>query len=172
MRLVRWTVAGWAMAITARLVAADAPADGAPPAPAPAAPPSGTWYVFSPPKEGEVVPIALRVKLLGVVKTFIERDNPVMLSKLTLVDNPFYLKLPPPAVAATSTATGPAEPLTPPRLTDEDKLRQVATALKPTGLIEAGKVRIITFAARDPIQVGQSFPVPFPWLTPMKAPAC
>jgi hypothetical protein len=162
-RLVRLAVAGVVLAWGSLLRAADAPADGPAPAAAPAAAPAGAGYVFSPPKEGEVVALAMRVKLLSVVKTIVERDNPALLAKLTSAENPFYLKLaPPPTPTSSSAATGPAEPPPPPKLTDEDKLKQVAAALKPTGLIEAGSIRLVTFASRDAIQVGQSFPVPFP----------
>jgi hypothetical protein len=73
----------------ARLVAADAPADSA-----------GTWYVFTPPKDGEVVAAGKRAKLLAIAKTFVDRDNPDLLAKLTTATNPFYLDLPSPPAAA------------------------------------------------------------------------
>lgn len=163
-RLVRRTMAGLAMGALAgvQLQAADATAPAAPAATTPA--PAGTWYVFSPPKEGEVVTSALRVKLLTAAKTFVERDNPTLLAMLTSADNPFYLKLPPPPVATVSNSTtgASAEPAGPPKLSDDDKLKQVADAVKPTGMVAAGNIRLVTFAKRDAVQVGQSFNVQFP----------
>jgi hypothetical protein len=140
----------------ARLVAADAPADSA-----------GTWYVFTPPKDGEVVAAGKRAKLLAIAKTFVDRDNPDLLAKLTTATNPFYLDLPSPPAAAVVGNQGnnqntPSAPPPPTKLTDSDKLLQIAAAVKPTGMIEVGSIRLITFAARDPVQVGQSFPVQFP----------
>ncbi len=168
-RLVRWT-AGWVVAVGlgVRLLAADVPTDAAAPAPAPGAPAAasaGTSSVFSPPKEGEVVALILRTKLLNVADTFIERDNPGLLAKLTTADDPFYAKLPPPPAAEVTPGTGAgsaATPPPPPKLTDADRLQQVAAAAMPTGLIEAANVRLVTFAKRDPVQVGQSFSVQFP----------
>ena len=163
-RLVRRTMTGLAMGalVGARLLAADAAAPAAPAATTP--PPAGTWYVFSPPKEGEVVTSALRVKLLTATKTFVERDNPTLLAMLTSADNPFYLKLPPPPAATVSNAaTGTAtEPAGPPKVTDDDKLKQVAAAVKPTGMVAAGNIRLVTFASHETVQVGQSFNVQFP----------
>jgi len=152
----------------ARVVAADAAPDAgtAPPAAtAPAAPATGTAYLFAPPPEGQVLSPINRTKLLAAVKAFIERDNPQLLAKLHALDNPFFKKLPPPpeplinSPNSSNTANTPAPP---PKLTDEDKLKMVATALKPTGLMEAAKQRLVTFAKRDPLNVGDSFPVPFP----------
>jgi hypothetical protein len=163
-RLVRWTAASLAVGVLlgARLLAADAPADAAAAPATPATPPAGTWYVFSPPKEGEVVSSVMRVKLLTVANSFTERDHPDLLTRLTATDDPFYLKLPPPPtpVAGGTSAANAAPP--PPKLTDEDKLKQVADAVMPTGLIETASVRLVTFAHRDAVEVGQSFPVPFP----------
>lgn len=166
-RLFRWTAAGLAagFGVAALLWAADSPTDAPAPAPgAPAAASPGTSSVFPPPKEGEVVAAAMRSKLLTVAKTFIERDNPGLLAKLTTAADPFYPNLPPPPTPSVmSGASGkPVEPPPPPKLTDEDKLAQVAAAAMPTGLIETATVRLVTFAKRDPVQVGQSFPVQFP----------
>jgi hypothetical protein len=169
-RLLRWWTAGVVAGVSlgARLLAADAPTDAAAPAPAPGAPAagsSGTSSVFAPPKEGEVVAIVLRLKLLNVAKTFVQRDNPDLLARLTTADDPFYAKLPPPPapeMAPGTTAAGNSATSAPPKLTDEDKLAQVAAAVIPTGVIETSNIRLVTFAKRDPVQVGQSFAVQFP----------
>jgi hypothetical protein len=154
-----------------RLTAADAAPDaGTAPAAstAPAAPVTGTSYLFAAPPEGQVLTPGNRVKLLTAVKTFIVRDNPAELAKLQSLDNPFYKKLPPapePVAASTGNSTTTANSNTPPapaKLTDDDKLKMVAAALKPTGLMEAANQRLVTFASRDPLNVGDSFPVPFP----------
>jgi len=70
-RLLLAAFAGFGLAL-ARASAADEPAPAAPAA-APAAAPPGTWYVFSPPKDIEVLSSPLRLKMLNLARNFLER---------------------------------------------------------------------------------------------------
>ncbi len=153
--------------------AADAPADAAAPAPAaPPPPPSGTSFVFAAPQAGVVLPSASREKMLAVAKTLLERENPEQLAKMKGVDNPFYLKLeapPEPTVPSSSGNTStqpptPVQPVAPPKLTDDDKLKQVAAIFKPTGILQAGSRRVVQSADMHigQIEVGGFLTVTFP----------
>jgi len=166
--VARWLVAVVAMGATlARLAAADEPAAAPAPA-APAAAATGTWYIFSPPKEDEVLEPQLRVKLLTLAKVFLVRDKPEVLAHLNTAENPFYVKPPPPPstpVANTnSSSSTPAEPAAPTALSDEDKLKAVADKLQPTGMIEGAGKRLVTYAGLGggTIEVGQSFTATVP----------
>jgi len=152
------------VATVARLSAADEPAPAAPAAPAAA--PVGSWFVFSPPKDDEVLAPQSRIKLLALSKVFLERDKPDLLARLKTADNPFFGKAPPPPtpVASNTTNTGstPTEPAAPPKMSDEDKLKAVAEKLEPTGMIEGAGKRLVTLSGGGAIEVGQSFTATVP----------
>jgi len=154
-------------ALTGSLAAADMPADAAPAAPAAtvAAAPSGATFVFSPPKEGVVLPGPLREKMLAAAKALLERDNPSLLAKLKGVDNPFYLKLeapvepvaPTPGTTSTQPVTQP-QFVPPAKLTDEEKLKLIAAQFKPTGVLDGAGHQVV-LSAFGQIEVGGSFTV-------------
>jgi len=172
-RFVMAVGAGWAIALM-RLTAADEPPAATAPAPAPAASttpaPPGTWFVFSPPKDEEVLAPTSRTKLLNLAKSFLVRDNPDLQSRLQKADNPFYVKQPPPpapVAAGNSTSTssvGPAQPVVQPKVTDEDRLQTFADKLQPTGMIEGAGKSLVTYSGigGGTIEVGQPFTVTVP----------
>ncbi len=146
----------------ARATAADEPAAPAPAPGAPAAAPTGTWYVFSPPKEDEVLDPQSRIKLLNLTKVFLERNKPDLLAHLNSAENPFFAKPPPPPptpeVASTTTSNAASsEPAAPTKLSDEDRLKAIAEKLQPTGMIEGAQTRLVTLSSGGTIEVGQSF---------------
>jgi len=151
-------------AACSRLAAADEPAAPASGTPAPA--PAGSWFVFSPPKDDEVLPPQSRTKMLSLAKTFMERANPSLLDHLNAADNPFYAKAPPPptpvAVNTTTSGPTPAEPAAPVQVTDEDKLKAIGEKLQPTGLLESGATRLVTLSGGGTLAVGQSFTATVP----------
>jgi len=154
-----------AVMLAGRVSAADAPADAsATPAPAPAAAPAagGSWFVFSPPKDGVVLPPAQREKLLTLSKSFLERDAPDMVAHLKAVPNPYYPKLAPPPEAVTTNTTTNAAPVPVSVLQDGDKLQQVVDQLKPTGALIGGSNRLIIFSSGDTLGEGASIQVTFP----------
>ncbi len=154
------------LAAAGALSAADAPTDSAPPPPPPPPPPSsGSWYVFSPPKDGEVLSLSLREKLLAVIKTFLDRTNSDQLPHLKDAPNPFFPKLPPAPVASAapaSTAASSSTPAAPARLSIADQLQQVADQLKPSGPLIAGQNRLIILSSGGTLAVGQTILVTFP----------
>jgi len=162
-----FALAGWLIGAIA-LRAADAPADAAaaPPPPPPPAPSTGTWYIFSPPKDGEVLMTPMREKLLTAVKSINDRSNAEQFNKVKNSPNPFYPKMAPPVEAtapAAGTAPSTAAPTATPQITPEDKLQQVADQLKPSGALIVGpNNRLISIASGDTLALGQSIQVTFP----------
>ncbi len=154
------------VAFAGSLAAADVPTDAAPAAPVATAPaaPSGATFVFSPPKEGVVLPGSLREKMLAAAKGLLERDNHELPAKLKAMDNPFYMKLeapepvaPTPGNTSTQSAVQP-QYVPPAKLTDEEKLKLVAAQFKPTGVLD-GAGRQVVLSAFGEIEVGGSFNV-------------
>lgn len=151
-------------AATVALSAADAPTDSAPPpAPAPAPPANGSWFVFSPPKDGVVLTPPMREKLFAAIKNFLDRSNAEQLAHLKNSPNPFFPKLPPQATTpATNNSSSAPAPAPPSQLSFAEKLQQVADQLKPSGALIGGQSRLIIFANGDTLSVGQAIHVTFP----------
>ncbi len=148
------------------LVRADDAAAPAAPAATAAAPAStgSAWNILPPPKEGEVLTMTSRVKMLNATKTFLDRSQPDLEKRLAVLDNPFYAKAAPPptpvaAAPTEATSTAPAQPVGPPKITDDDRLKTVSEGFRPTGMLEGNGVRVVQFAGSGggQLQVGQSF---------------
>jgi hypothetical protein len=92
----------------------------------------------------------------------LDRTDPEIEQKLQSYDNPFFLKLPPPPPEIQPTTAGPAPPPPPPKLSDTEKLAQVAGALKPSGTLGMGGVQVLIFEDRPPLRAGQLMEVTFP----------
>ncbi|MGA2051734.1 MAG: hypothetical protein ABSH19_00340 [Opitutales bacterium] len=131
------------------------------PPPAPTAPPTGI-VTLTAPKSDEVVNPLDRERLLTVANHDLDRTDPEIEQKLQSYDNPFFLKLPPPPPEIQPTTAGPAPPPPPPKLSDTEKLAQVAGALKPSGTLGMGGVQVLIFEDRPPLRAGQLMEVTFP----------
>jgi hypothetical protein len=132
-----------------------------PVAPAPAV---AANFTLSAPAEGEVLPAAMRERLLAAVTHSLDRANPGMKSRLMLaVANPFFKPLPPAPVAPPDdpSAAMSKTPAAPVKLSDADKLSQLNDQLKPTGEVIIGQKHLIS-TPQGSIAVGQSFTVTFP----------
>ncbi len=152
--------------------AADEPAPAAAPAakPAPAAPVLTNVVVIAAPKPDEVLTPQIREHLLNIVGHDLNRANPTLEANLPELSNPFFPK-PPPApvepvpVASTPTApTASGTPVAPVvvKLSDQDRLGQLAEKLKPSGTMVKSGQRVLVFTNNPPMLTGQSLRVRFP----------
>jgi hypothetical protein len=105
--------------------------------------------LLSAPKEGEVLSIADREKLLASVDKSLNRANPDLETRLKVADNPFVIKQPPPPVNESATSAAPTAPVAV-RMSDADKLKEVADELHASGVL--GNYLISAF---KPLQAGQ-----------------
>jgi hypothetical protein len=151
--------------------AADEPAAVAAPAakPAPAPVVLTNVVVIAQPKTGEVLSPQIREHLLNVVGRDLNRANTTLESKLSDLTNPFFPKPPPapvepvptPVVANVTAQGAPAVPVVV-KLSDQDRLSQLAEKLKPSGTVVKGGQRVLVFTNNPPMSAGQSLRVRFP----------
>jgi hypothetical protein len=126
---------------------------------APAGPPASV--VIAAPKPEEVVNPLDCEKLLTMAGRDLNRADPAFAGQFEGSTNPFFPKPEAPPVQAPTTATTPAAPVVS-RLSDSDKLAQVAAALQPSGTMGANGILILIFENRPPLRAGQVLRVTFP----------
>jgi hypothetical protein len=143
----------------------DAPAATPPPAAAAPAPPpassSSSIVTLTAAKTDEVVNPLDCDHLLTVAGRDLNRVDPAFAASLQSSVNPYFLKLPPPPPEVVPSSTGSTpEPVT--KLTDAEKLAQLADALQASGTMGKNGVLLLVFENRPSLRVGQIIDVTFP----------
>ena len=135
------------------LRAADAPV-----VPPPVVPPA---VILAAPQSDEVVNPLDCEHLLATATRDLTQVNPAMDAQLQSFTNPFYPKLPPPPPDIVATPTE-AAPVAAPRLSDADKLAQVAAALQASGTMGMNGVLVLVMENHPPLRAGDVIEVTFP----------
>jgi hypothetical protein len=147
-------------------VGEDAPPASPPPAAASPAPPSvsssSSIVTLTTAKPDEVVNPLDCDRLLTVAGRELNRADPAFAASLQSSTNPYFLKLSPTPPEVEPSTTGPAPEPAVTKLTDPEKLAQLADALKASGTMGMNGVLLLVFEDRPSLRAGQIIDVTFP----------